>query len=188
MPRQEGRGCHGIEEPMQNDQAAGRRRVLVTGATGLLGSHLAERLTARGDRVRALVRPGSRTEFLEAMGVEIVPRRPDRPARLRRGHDGRRLRSITARPRSAIGARGPSSSAAAWTRPGPSPSPRAARASIASCTSARRAPTGIPSTASGRSMSPSPWDRTSGSWTTTRGARSIASGSSGTSPTPASCR
>src|SRR5215471_8397350 len=46
--------------------------VLVTGATGLLGSHLAERLTARRNRVRALVRPRSRTEFLEGLGVEIV--------------------------------------------------------------------------------------------------------------------
>jgi 2-alkyl-3-oxoalkanoate reductase len=45
---------------------------LVTGATGLLGSHLAERLIAQGDRVRALVRTGSRTEFLDALGVEIV--------------------------------------------------------------------------------------------------------------------
>ena len=33
-------------------------KVLVTGATGLLGSHLAERLTAQGDRVRALGSPG----------------------------------------------------------------------------------------------------------------------------------
>jgi nucleoside-diphosphate-sugar epimerase len=47
-------------------------RVLVTGATGLLGSHLAERLATRGDRVRALVRPGSRTDFLDALGVEVV--------------------------------------------------------------------------------------------------------------------
>jgi 2-alkyl-3-oxoalkanoate reductase len=45
---------------------------LVTGATGLLGSHLVERLRARGDHVRALVRPNSRTEFLDALGVEIV--------------------------------------------------------------------------------------------------------------------
>jgi 2-alkyl-3-oxoalkanoate reductase len=45
---------------------------LVTGATGLLGSHLAERLIARGERVRALVRPGSGTDFLDALGVEIV--------------------------------------------------------------------------------------------------------------------
>jgi nucleoside-diphosphate-sugar epimerase len=56
----------------ESGQTAGPRRVLVTGATGLLGSHLAERLTARGDRVRALARPGSRTEFLEVMGVEVV--------------------------------------------------------------------------------------------------------------------
>jgi len=47
-------------------------QVLVTGATGLLGSHLAERLVAAGDRVRALVRPGSRTEYLDALGVETV--------------------------------------------------------------------------------------------------------------------
>ena len=47
-------------------------KVLITGATGLLGSHLAERLTVQGDRVRGLVRPGSRTDFLDALGVEIV--------------------------------------------------------------------------------------------------------------------
>ena len=46
-------------------------RVLVTGATGLLGSHIAEKLIAQGYRVRALVRPGSRTGFLEGLGVEI---------------------------------------------------------------------------------------------------------------------
>jgi nucleoside-diphosphate-sugar epimerase len=45
---------------------------LVTGATGLLGSHIAEQLVARGRRVRALVRPASDTRFLEALGVERV--------------------------------------------------------------------------------------------------------------------
>lgn len=45
--------------------------ILVTGATGLLGSHLVERLVARGDRVCALVRPGGRTELLDALGVGI---------------------------------------------------------------------------------------------------------------------
>src|SRR5262249_18513440 len=45
---------------------------LVTGGTGLLGSHIAERLAARGDRVRALVRPGSDTRFLESLRVELV--------------------------------------------------------------------------------------------------------------------
>ena len=49
-----------------------RDQVLVTGATGLLGSHLAERLIARGRPVRALVRPGSKTDFLDSLGVEIV--------------------------------------------------------------------------------------------------------------------
>ncbi len=44
---------------------------MVTGATGLLGSHLAERLVARGDRVCALARSGARTEFLDRLGVEI---------------------------------------------------------------------------------------------------------------------
>ncbi|WP_165065890.1 NAD-dependent epimerase/dehydratase family protein [Paludisphaera rhizosphaerae] len=43
---------------------------LVTGATGLLGSHLVERLRARGDHVRALVRPSSETSFLDGLGVE----------------------------------------------------------------------------------------------------------------------
>jgi nucleoside-diphosphate-sugar epimerase len=47
-------------------------RVLVTGATGLLGSHLAERLRADGEHVRALARPGSSTAFLEALAVEVV--------------------------------------------------------------------------------------------------------------------
>lgn len=45
---------------------------LVTGGTGMLGSHIAERLVARGRRVRALVRPGSRTAFLEGLGVELL--------------------------------------------------------------------------------------------------------------------
>jgi nucleoside-diphosphate-sugar epimerase len=44
----------------------------VTGATGLLGSHLVEQLAARGERVRALVRPTSDTAFLEQHGVELA--------------------------------------------------------------------------------------------------------------------
>ncbi len=46
---------------------------VVTGATGLLGSHIAEQLVARGERVRALVRPASDTAFLRQLGVEVVP-------------------------------------------------------------------------------------------------------------------
>lgn len=56
----------------QSESEAGPRTVLVTGATGLLGSHVAERLVAGGHAVRALVRQGSRTEFLDSLGVEVV--------------------------------------------------------------------------------------------------------------------
>jgi nucleoside-diphosphate-sugar epimerase len=45
---------------------------LVTGAAGLLGSHIAEHLTARGARVRALVRPSSDLTFLRSLGAELV--------------------------------------------------------------------------------------------------------------------
>ncbi len=45
---------------------------LVTGATGLLGSHIAEKLVARGEKVRALVRKDSATGFLESLGVDLV--------------------------------------------------------------------------------------------------------------------
>ena len=45
---------------------------LITGATGLLGSHIAEQLRRRGSRVRALVRSTSDTAFLESIGCELV--------------------------------------------------------------------------------------------------------------------
>ena len=49
--------------------------VLVTGATGLLGSHLIDVLVERGECVRALVRPG------EAVGAYAIrPRRGQRAA------------------------------------------------------------------------------------------------------------
>lgn len=44
---------------------------LVTGATGLIGSHLVEALIVRGEEVRALVRPTSRTARLRELGVEL---------------------------------------------------------------------------------------------------------------------
>jgi nucleoside-diphosphate-sugar epimerase len=46
--------------------------ILVTGATGLVGSHVAEQARQRGLRVRALCRPGAKTELLKEWGVEIV--------------------------------------------------------------------------------------------------------------------
>ncbi len=45
---------------------------LVTGGTGMLGSHIVERLVARGERVRVLVRPSSDTRFLRTLDVELV--------------------------------------------------------------------------------------------------------------------
>ena len=45
---------------------------LVTGATGLVGSHLVERLLAAGVRVRACVRPSSEMRYLDPLPVEIV--------------------------------------------------------------------------------------------------------------------
>jgi len=43
---------------------------LITGATGLLGSHIAEQLTAAGEPVRALVRPTSDTRLLDQWKVD----------------------------------------------------------------------------------------------------------------------
>lgn len=48
-------------------------KVLVTGASGFLGSHIAEQLTREGHEVRALVRRSSKREFLETLsGIEFA--------------------------------------------------------------------------------------------------------------------
>lgn len=54
---------------MQNHSANGIS--LVTGGTGLLGSHIAEQLHRRGRAVRAMCRAGSDTAFLRTLGAEI---------------------------------------------------------------------------------------------------------------------
>lgn len=47
-------------------------RVFLTGATGLVGSHLADHLIRSGHDVRALVRPTSDRSFLSGIGAELV--------------------------------------------------------------------------------------------------------------------
>jgi nucleoside-diphosphate-sugar epimerase len=46
--------------------------VLLTGATGFVGSHVAELLIRRGDTVRTLARAGSDTAFVEKLGVTVI--------------------------------------------------------------------------------------------------------------------
>lgn len=67
----------------QDQQAASRLQasastmtamnVLVVGATGLVGGLVAVELAKRGERVRALSRPGAQTADLERHGVQLVP-------------------------------------------------------------------------------------------------------------------
>ena len=51
---------------------ANMKKILVTGATGKVGSRLAKRLAERGDLVRALVRDEARAADLRKKGIELV--------------------------------------------------------------------------------------------------------------------
>jgi dihydroflavonol-4-reductase len=62
--------------------------ILVTGATGFVGSHVARLLAERGDRVRVLVRPTSRLKALEGVRVEPVDGDLRDAASLTRAMDG----------------------------------------------------------------------------------------------------
>ncbi len=61
---------------------------LVTGATGLLGSHIVEQLRKRGQPVRVLVRPGADRTWLSTQGVEFVEGHITQPACLARACQG----------------------------------------------------------------------------------------------------
>jgi nucleoside-diphosphate-sugar epimerase len=62
---------------------------LVTGSTGLLGSHIVEQLVQRREPVRALVRPNSDTRVLERFdGVEFAQGDITDPASLEKAFDG----------------------------------------------------------------------------------------------------
>lgn len=56
---------------------------VITGAAGLVGSHVAEHLCERGFPVRALVRPTSDTSFLRTLPLEIQAADLDDPVALR---------------------------------------------------------------------------------------------------------
>ena len=47
-------------------------RVLVTGANGFVGSHVAERLVAQGIDIRVMLRRTSRVDFLQDIEYERV--------------------------------------------------------------------------------------------------------------------
>jgi nucleoside-diphosphate-sugar epimerase len=64
------------------------KKILITGATGLVGSHAAEEAVKRGYSVRALVRASSDTHWLDQWGVSTVVGDLEDPAALRAGVAG----------------------------------------------------------------------------------------------------
>ena len=66
-------------------------KVLVLGATGFLGSNLVRALLARGDEVRAFVRPTSNTRTLKGLDVERVVGDLTDPGSLERASRGARV-------------------------------------------------------------------------------------------------
>ncbi len=61
-----------------------RKRILITGASGYIGGHLARSLLSSGFEVRCLVRPTSQVAGLRELGVELVHNDLDQPQDLRR--------------------------------------------------------------------------------------------------------
>ena len=105
------------------------RTALITGATGFVGGHLAERLAAAGWTVRALARAGSDTARLRALGAELVAGSLDDVDALAQGAAGAdtvfHLAAATTAPDEAefrrINAEGTSNVARGVLRAGPSP-------------------------------------------------------------------
>ncbi len=64
------------------------KTIFITGATGLVGSHVVEEALKRGHRVKALVRGTSDTRWLDSRGVEKVLGDLEDSAALRQGVDG----------------------------------------------------------------------------------------------------
>jgi nucleoside-diphosphate-sugar epimerase len=57
-------------------------RVILTGASGFLGGHIAEVFAQQGHHVVSIVRPTSRTDLLQSLGVELVVSALEDTARL----------------------------------------------------------------------------------------------------------
>ena len=66
-------------------------KVLVTGATGFVGSHLTEALRRRGDDVTALARSASKAAALAPLGVRVVPGDLHDRAALQRAVEGQEV-------------------------------------------------------------------------------------------------
>ncbi len=49
-----------------------KKKILITGATGFIGSHLADYLSKRGGRIRCIVRKNSNLNWLKKINVECV--------------------------------------------------------------------------------------------------------------------
>jgi nucleoside-diphosphate-sugar epimerase len=64
------------------------KSMFITGATGLVGGHVAEEALRRGHRVRALVRPTSDTRRLDQWGVDKIPGDLEDDRALRQGLAG----------------------------------------------------------------------------------------------------
>jgi nucleoside-diphosphate-sugar epimerase len=64
------------------------RNVLITGATGFVGSHVVEALAGRIDQLRALVRPTSDTARLRALGIALETATFENGPALRRAVQG----------------------------------------------------------------------------------------------------
>ena len=63
-------------------------RIFITGATGFIGGHVAEKLRARGDEVVALVRSPDKAGELRELGVELVEGDLSDAAALKKGIEG----------------------------------------------------------------------------------------------------
>ncbi len=66
-------------------------KALVTGATGFVGSHLAEALHRRGDEITALVRSPKKAGALAPLGVRVVAGDLDDPSALARAAEGQEV-------------------------------------------------------------------------------------------------